>query len=905
MSTQTVPFPIPDVAVRRELACDVLVIGGGTAGTMAAITAAEAGVDVLLLEKAHVRHSGALAMGMDGVNNAVIPGKAEPDDYVAEITRANDGIVNQATVRQTATRGFSMVQRLEKYGVKFEKDEYGEYAVRRVHRSGSYVLPMPEGKDVKKVLYRVMRKREIRERLRIENRLMPVRVLTEAGRAVGAVAFDTRSGEFVTVSAGAVILATGACGRLGLPASGYLYGTYENPTNAGDGYAMAYHAGAELSGIECFQVNPLIKDYNGPACAYVANPFGGYQVNAEGDRFVDCDYWSGQMMAEVKEEIDSARGPIYLKLSHLPDETISELEGILHHTERPTRGTFHAGRGHDYRTHDVEMHISEIGLCGGHSSSGVWVDENARTTVPGLYAAGDLACVPHNYMIGAFVFGDLAGAHAAANLPAARPVLPEDQVAAAHELVYGPLRNPDGPPQPQVEYKLRRFVNDYVAPPKTGKKLEIAIETFDRMRGELAGMGARTPHELMRCAEVSFIRDCAELAARASLVREESRWGLYHQRADLPARDDDAWFFHLNVRRRSDGATEFVRRPVADYVVPVEDVVLPAGAPRDVAVIAVVEPAASRQQGPVATDGAVVSGTGADSPRMLELLALVDRSPDLDALRPFTADPDPLVRRAAVGVVTEVVPAGVVSLLTGAMEDPDEEVRRAAAAALRELVEVLPADDSSRTALVAAALAPDPSSRAAALDVLRALRLGERDVFRTAVADDDTRVRQQAVRGLVSLDDVDGLAVAAGDVSREVRVLVAHGLGTVGGPAAGRVLLDLAQDPDHLVRAAALEAVPGTGGGDGALALALAGAEAVEWQVRVGAARGLVGGSPEQVVLPLTVLAQDGHADVRKAAVITLASYTATPEAVDALERATKDDDADVRAYARMALVSG
>lgn len=902
MSTQTVPLAIPDVAERRELSCDVLVIGGGTAGTMAAITAAEAGVDVLLLEKAHVRHSGALAMGMDGVNNAVIPGKAEPDDYVAEITRANDGIVNQATVRQTATRGFAMVQRLEKYGVKFEKDEYGEYAVRRVHRSGSYVLPMPEGKDVKKVLYRVMRKREIRERLRIENRLMPVRVLTEGGRAVGAVAFDTRSGEFVTVSAGAVILATGACGRLGLPASGYLYGTYENPTNAGDGYAMAYHAGAELSGIECFQVNPLIKDYNGPACAYVANPFGGYQVNAEGDRFVDCDYWSGQMMAEVKEEIDSARGPIYLKLSHLPDETITELEGILHHTERPTRGTFHAGRGHDYRTHDVEMHISEIGLCGGHSSSGVWVDEHARTTVSGLYAAGDLACVPHNYMIGAFVFGDLAGAHAAANLPADRPALPEDQVAAAHELVYGPLRNPDGPPQPQVEYKLRRFVNDYVAPPKTGKKLEIAIETFDRMRGELAGMGARTPHELMRCAEVSFIRDCAELAARASLVREESRWGLYHQRADLPARNDDAWFFHLNVRRRPDGATEFVRRPVADYVVPVEDVVPPAGAPRDVAVIAVVEPPASYGRGGGVSDGASAAGTGADSPRMLELLALADQSPDLDALRPFTADPDPLVRRAAVGVVTEVVPDGVVPLLTGAMEDPDEGVRRAAAAALRELVEVLPADEASRAALVAAVGAPDPSSRAAALDVLRALRLGDRGAFRAAAADDDTRVRQQAVRGLVSLDDVDGLAVAAGDRSREVRVLVAHGLGTVGGPAAGEVLLNLAQDPDHLVRAAALESVPGTGGGAEALALALAGVDAVEWQVRVGAARGLVVGDPEQVVLPLSVLAQDGHADVRKAAVIALASYTGTPEAVDALERAAKDDDADVRAHARMAL---
>jgi succinate dehydrogenase/fumarate reductase flavoprotein subunit len=233
------------------------VVGGGTAGTMAAITAAETGVSVLLLDKAHVRHSGALAMGMDGVNNAVIPGQATPEDYVAEITRANDGIINQRTVYQTASRGYEMVRRLEQYGVKFAKDAHGDYEVRRVHRSGSYVLPMPEGKDIKKVPYRVLRQRSIRERVRIENRVMPVRVLTAAGRAVGVAGFNTRTGEFVTVSAGAVILATG-----------------------------------------------------------------------------------------------------------------------------------------------------------GHSFSGVWVDENAVTTVPGLYAAGDLACVPHNYMIGAFVFGDLAGAHA-------------------------------------------------------------------------------------------------------------------------------------------------------------------------------------------------------------------------------------------------------------------------------------------------------------------------------------------------------------------------------------------------------------------------------------------------------------------------------------------------------------
>ncbi|MGI5218697.1 fumarate reductase/succinate dehydrogenase flavoprotein subunit [Nocardia sp. CA-290969] len=894
-------FTAPDLADTVRLDCDVLVIGGGTAGTMAALTAAEHGANVLLLEKAHVRHSGALAMGMDGVNNAVIPGKAEPEDYVAEITRANDGIVDQRTVYQTATRGFAMVQRLEGYGVKFEKDEYGEYAVRRVHRSGSYVLPMPEGKDVKKALYRVLRQRKNRERIRIENRLMPVRVLTAGGRAVGAAALNTRTGEFVTVGAKAVILATGPCGRLGLPASGYLYGTYENPTNAGDGYSMAYHAGAELSGIECFQINPLIKDYNGPACAYVANPFGGYQVNAQGERFVDSDYWSGQMIAEVKREIDSARGPIYLKVSHLPEETLSTLEGILHTTERPTRGTFHANRGHDYRTHDIEMHISEIGLCGGHSASGVWVDEHARTTVPGLYAAGDLACVPHNYMIGAFVFGELAGAHAAGTLSEV-PVpeaLPAEQIAAAHEFVYHPLGNPDGPPQPQVEYKLRRFVNDYVAPPKTAAKLSLAVETFERMRGDLAEMGARTPHELMRAVEVSFIRDCAEMAARSSLTRTESRWGLYHERADLPERDDQQWRYHLNLRKRADGEMEFVKRPVAPYLVPVPGLDdLPSL--EDPVVVASPELVGHRRAPDTATSPARVpatESTPAASPRLVALLAL--DAPTAAELAAYLGDTDERVRVAAIAALTENTPDGYVPLLVRSLDDPAATVRAAAAAALRELVEVLPSADGLADRLGSG----DPVVRAAVVDLLRALRAGTAADYRAALDDPDHRVRIEGVRALVSLDDRDAIAAAAADPNREVRIVVAQGLATIGNGGADIVRV-LSGDRDPLVRAAALAAFAETGAEAADIGTCVAALGDSAWQVRVGAARGLAAAEPDTAIPALSGALADPHLDVRKAVVLTLAAWNGYEPARVALKGAVDDPDADVRAYARRALTT-
>src|SRR3954469_26026392 len=859
---------IPDRSAATRLDCDVLVIGGGTAGTMAALSAAEQGARVLLLEKAHVRHSGALAMGMDGVNNAVVPGRAEPDDYVAEITRANDGVVDQSTVRQTATRGFDMVKRLERYGVKFEKDEHGEYAVRQVHRSGSYVLPMPEGKDVKKVLYRQLRRREMRERIRIENRVMPVRVLTspEDGRAVGAVGFNTRTGAFVTVRAGAVILATGACGRLGLPASGYLYGTYENPTNAGDGYAMAYHAGAELTGIECFQINPLIKDYNGPACAYVANPFGGYQVNRHGERFVDSDYWSGQMMAEFAAEVASDRGPVYLKLSHLPEESISSLESILHTTERPTRGTFHEGRGHDYRTHDIEMHISEIGLCGGHSASGVRVDEHARTTVPRLYAAGDLACVPHNYMIGAFVFGDLAGADASRYTPY-EGELPLDQLREAHELIYRPARHPDGPPQPQVEYKLRRFVNDYVAPPKSGARLSLALESFERMRTDIASMGARTAHELMRCAEVSFIRDCAEMAARASLARTESRWGLYHDRLDHPHRDDASWFHHLDLHKSPSGAMEFTARPVAPYLVPIDEFTPVGGPLRHLGEVhaEVVATAGAREAAPAAVgqfgatgeaatvrpgadtvpDGPVAPGSSAPvSPRLLELLALAEQEPELAVIRTYLSDPEPAVRRTAVTVLTETAPPGTGPVLAKALTDHDSGVRAAAAASLRELVETLPPEPALREGLAAALAESDPVVRAAALDVLRALRLGDTELFAGSLTDPDIPVRIEAVRALVSVDAAVELAhAAASDSSREVRVTITKALATVSAERPLDVVLDalahLTEDPDALVRGAAYGALGTTGYPAPLAARAVAALSAAAWQVRSGAATAL------------------------------------------------------------------
>lgn len=278
------------------------------------------------------------------------------------------------------------------------------------------------------------------------------------------------------------------------------------------------------------------------------------------------------MMWEFYQELQSGNGPVFLKLDHLAEETIQTIEQILHTNERPSRGRFHAGRGTDYRQQMVEMHISEIGFCSGHSASGVYVNERAETTVPGLYAAGDMAAVPHNYMLGAFTYGWFAGHHAAEYVEGRQHApLDDAQIDAERARIYAPFGREHGLAPAQVEYKLRRMVNDYLQPPKVTRKMEIGLQRIEAIADDVGAMRADHPHELMRAAEVRAIRDCAEMAARASLYRTESRWGLYHHRVEYPQRNDAEWFCHTWLQKDEHGRMTSSRRAIEPYVVPLDD----------------------------------------------------------------------------------------------------------------------------------------------------------------------------------------------------------------------------------------------------------------------------------------------------------------------------------------------
>jgi succinate dehydrogenase/fumarate reductase flavoprotein subunit len=216
----------------------------------------------------------------------------------------------------------------------------------------------------------------------------------------------------------------------------------------------------------------------------------------------------------------------------------------------------------------VEMHISEVGFCSGHSASGVWTDETGATTVPGLYCAGDMASVAHNYMLGAFVYGQICGESAVEFVKSrAEPKLDEEFITKELDRIQAPMKLTDGIPPEQMEYKVRRLVNDYLQPPKVTKKMEIGLERILAVREDLPQLCARDPHELLRAMEVQSIIDCAEMAARASLYRTESRWGLYHYRVDFPEQDDNEWFYHSRLYKDENGQMASGKRPIADYLV--------------------------------------------------------------------------------------------------------------------------------------------------------------------------------------------------------------------------------------------------------------------------------------------------------------------------------------------------
>jgi succinate dehydrogenase/fumarate reductase flavoprotein subunit len=527
----------PDHAV---IDADILIIGGGSAGIMAAIRAKQINPDqrVVIFEKGEIKYSGCIARGMDALNIVALPGVSTPELYVESNSIACEGIMDEPVNYLMAQRSWEMMKKLESWDVCFPVDEKGRYEVLQVHPKGKFCVTMKEP-ELKTLLAR----RALDLGVRAINRTMAVKLLKNGERLAGAIGMNVRTGENILCRAKSVILSAGGTARFGLPNNGNLYGVYDFPGNTGDGYCLAYNAGAELSGFEYTLIYYIVKDINAPLL-YITLTRGAQLLTAY-DQHREKDHPSikSMLLDHYKE-----KGPLRILMSHLPEDKVKEIEDILFSTERPVCERFYKGRGIDFRSGEIELWPTETFLCGGHGLTGVRVNQNAETCVSGLYAAGDTSLVARGHLSGAFVFGEIAAESASEYASDTGKVeFDTDKIDSFMKAKHSRLDQSGNPiPVEEFEYKVRRIINDYIRPPKNEYKLNRALWWMDKFRQELTTMvRVRDIHDLFKVYEVENIIQCATLSALASKERKESRWGLWHHRSDYPDKDDKNWLKHI------------------------------------------------------------------------------------------------------------------------------------------------------------------------------------------------------------------------------------------------------------------------------------------------------------------------------------------------------------------------
>lgn len=533
---------LSQVELMDTIKADVLIIGGGSAGAMAAIRAKELSprAKVVIFEKGQIKYSGSIPRGMDALNIVAVPGVATPEQYVKSTTAACEGVVDETTSYVMAQRSWDLLQKLERWGVFFPRDREGNYEVLQVHPGARFAVTMQEPDLKVKLAERLLAAGCI-----VLNRTMAVELLVQDGRVMGALGMNVRTGELVACLAKAVILSAGGTARFGLPDNGYLYGIFDCPANSGDAYALAFRAGAQLTGLEYTMCSYIVRDINSPLL-YITLTRGAHLVNALGERLDQTHPSTKTMIMEHRRD----RSPLFMRLSHLPNEKVEAIESILFGTERPVLQRFFEGRGIDFRYQDIELAPTEYYLCGGHGITGIAVDEGAAASIPGLYAAGDAANVARGHLTGAFVFGELASESGLERGAGIEPTCDVETAAQAfRQKVQRWQENRGTVGVDEFEYKVRRLIGNYVVPPKNEVKLRRGLESMAAMRRDLAErVRVENVHDAVKALEVENIVTCALLSTTAALERQESRWGFWHYRSDYPETDEH-WRHHVAVRR--------------------------------------------------------------------------------------------------------------------------------------------------------------------------------------------------------------------------------------------------------------------------------------------------------------------------------------------------------------------
>lgn len=541
-----------------KITADILIIGGGSAGAMAAIRAKELCPDcrVVIFEKSDFQFSGTIPRGMDALNVVTVPGVNTAEDFVRANRIYCDGVCDDQKSYVLAKRSYPLLQKLMEWGVCFPRKD-GNFDITTLHPYGKFTVSMTEP-DLKQILV----KKVVDAGCRVENRTMAVQLLQEGAAIAGALGINIRTGERILCLAKAVIITAGGTARFGLPPSGSLYGTYDYPGNTGDGYLLGYRAGASLTSMEFTICYCLLKDIEAPGMAMMLQK-GAKLLDADDNHLFKNEFYN---LSEVNRIQNSPAGPLRIRLSHLPEESIQEIENLIFTCERPVVKRFLENRGLDLRRDDLELSTSELFLCGGHGMSGLYVDENAATTVAGLFAAGDAAPAPRGFLTGAFVFGEIAAESATAYIKGRGAPLPDEAAILAGAQKLDRLQKQSHAPVTvrDFEFKARRYINEYLTPPKNSYKMERLMGLLSTLKKELPEVvRIANGRDLFLALEAENILDSAILSTTASLERKESRWGFWHSRGDHPARNDENWLQHIDLKQNTHtGSADILHRPV-------------------------------------------------------------------------------------------------------------------------------------------------------------------------------------------------------------------------------------------------------------------------------------------------------------------------------------------------------
>lgn len=548
---------------QKFLKTDLLIIGGGTAGCYAAITAArkDPSLRILVIEKANVQRSGCLAAGVNALNAYINPGHTV-EEFLEYVRGDAAKIIRDDLVLSIARRFNSVVADLEKMGLVILKDQDGAYVSR-----GKRNIKI-NGENIKPLLANEARRYE---NITVINHVNVTDLLTDGdGKVRGAVGFSVNFGTAFAISARAVLIATGGAAGLYRPNNpGFSrHKTWYPPFNTGAGYAMGIRAGAEMTTFEMRFVAQRIKDTIAPT-GTIALGVGTHEINSLGEAYA-ARYGkstSGRAYGATNEAHEG-RGPCYLKTEGISAEAEENLlKAYLNMAPAQTLKWIESGELPS--KFNVQIEGTEPYIVGGHTGSGYWVDSGRRTTLVGLYAAGDVVGgSPKKFVTGALAEGQITAETILGdleNLPAPTEELVIRRSAISFAAYVQLLASVDEAlySVDQLEEAMQKTMDNYAGGISTGyrynaKQLLIADEHIRIVEDLVKSARVADADDMLRLYELTDrLTVCKSVIAHLR-ARAETRWPGFGFNTDHPDVDPDGEYY-VNSRL-VDGKLEIIRR---------------------------------------------------------------------------------------------------------------------------------------------------------------------------------------------------------------------------------------------------------------------------------------------------------------------------------------------------------